>query len=371
MAKEKTYKEIVKEFRKEEKRKVKKKEMLNREFYILRSILGYQWAMFYFLLGGRQAGKSYATTNFFLGQWRKYKRPFYWLRLTENSAKKLLANNAEKLIDPDLRRKYNLDLVTNGSNVYEVIERDRKGKIIKKELMCRVLALNTFYNDKGSGFYDKDFLDDPKMFYNICLDEMNREKNEKKSFDIVYSFVNQLENLVRNTKQRIRIICIGNTLEEASDLLCAFNFLPEEFGRFKLKKKRAVIEYMEPTEKYKKMREGSVADILMPDASTFSNEIVVDKTLVCKNRLIKPSYIIKFSKSQSDWFTIWDSSIIAKYNKEKATVINMRPYLDGVFNTQIRDSIIQGFDNRGFRYKNLITFKEFQKHLELLKPRKG
>ena len=40
--------------------------------------------------------------------------------MTERQASKLLANNAEKLVDPDLRRKYKLDLVTSGGNVYDV-----------------------------------------------------------------------------------------------------------------------------------------------------------------------------------------------------------------------------------------------------------
>lgn len=47
------------------------------EWYSLRSILGYDWALFLFLLGGREAGKSYAVTNFYVGQWKKYGRPFY------------------------------------------------------------------------------------------------------------------------------------------------------------------------------------------------------------------------------------------------------------------------------------------------------
>ena len=51
---------------------------------------------------------------------------------------------------------------------------------------------------------------------------MNREKNEKRSFDILYAFTNQLENLVRSTKTRVRVICIGNTLEEASDILSGY-----------------------------------------------------------------------------------------------------------------------------------------------------
>ena len=340
------------------------------EWYSLRSILGYDWALFLFLLGGREAGKSYAVTNFYVGQWRKYGRPFYWMRLTEASQRKLLNNNAEKLIDPDLRRKYNLDLVTNGDAVYEVIKRDKKGKIVEKKLMARVMALSTFYNDKGSGLFDANFLDDPNMYYNICLDEMNREKNEKKSFDIVYAFTNQLENLVRSTKKRIRVICIGNTLEEASDLLCAFNFLPETFGRFKLKKKRAVIDYIEPSEKYLNRRKGTIADILMPDASTFTNKIETDYSLVYKGRLESPQYIIKFSKYKEDWFTVWNNNVVKKYNNERVTIIPMRPYLDELYNTQSVNNIITQFDTRSYLFHNLITFKLFQKNLELLKPRK-
>ena len=340
------------------------------EWYSLRSLLGYQWALFLMMLGGREAGKSYATTDFFCRQWRKYKRPFYWLRLTDTSQTKLLKNNAEKLIDPDLRRKYDLDLFVKGDGVYEVLARDSQGKIKKKVLMARVLALSTFYNDKGSGLFDKDFLNDPNMYYNICLDEMNREQNEKRSFDILYAFTNQLENLIRSTKTRVRVICIGNTLEEASDILCAFNFLPEEFGRFKLKKKRCVIDYIEPSEAYKKRRAGTIADILMPTASTFTNEIKTDDSLVYKGRLIKPSSVIKFARGKESWFTIWDGKCVSQYNGEKATVIAMRPYIDELFSSELRDTMFKMFDTRTFAFRNLITFKMFQKNLEILRPRR-
>lgn len=340
------------------------------EWYSIRSLLGYSWAIFYFMIGGREAGKSYATTEFFVGQWRKYHRPFYWLRLTDRTQMLLLKNKAEKLIDPDLRRKYDLDLNVRGDGVYEVLERDDKGKIKREELMCRVLALSTFYNDKGSGLFDKDFLNDPKMYYNICLDEMNREQSEKNSFDILYAFTNQLENLVRSTKQRVRVICIGNYLEEASDILCAFNFLPEKFGRFKLKKKRAVIDYILPTETYLQRRKGTIADILMPNASTFTNKGHSDYTLISKKRLVKPQAIIKFTTGEENWFTVWDNGVIARYNREKAVTIAMRPYIDELFQPKLRDNIILQFDTRSLLYKDLITFKLFQKNLELLKPRK-
>lgn len=381
MPKEKKYTKKELQLKKEiQEQKAKRKhdelmtKLRSREWYCLRSILGYSWALFLFLLGGREAGKSYAVTDFYVKQWKERGRPFVWLRLSERSAQNLLTNNAEKLIDPDIRRKYNLDLVTKGSNVYEVTKRSKadkqgKTKILEKKLMARVFAISTFYNDKGSGLFDKDFLNDPNMYYNICMDEMNREKNEKNSFDIVYSFTNQIENLIRSTKKRVRIICIGNTLEEASDLLCAFNFIPEQFGRFKLKKKRAVVEYIEPTEAYLERRKGTVADILMPNASTFTNKITTDNSLVYKGRLKKPIRIIKFSKNTDEWFTVWDKGVIAKWNKEYKPAIAMRPYQDEVYDQQLMTKIMQTFDYRSFQFKDLITFKLFQKQMNLLKPR--
>ena len=182
-------------------------------------------------------------------------------------------------------------------------DKDGKTKILVKKLMARVYALSTFYSDKGS-IFDKDFLKDPNMRYNIAIDEFERESGEKNTFDILYSLVNQLENLVRSTKDRVRVFFLGNTLEQASDILCAFNFIPEEFGIFKLKKKRCVIHNIEPSEAYKKRRKGTIADILMPQASTFTNKIDSDTTLICKKRLIEPTYVIKFTKYKENWFTV-------------------------------------------------------------------
>ena len=362
-------------------KELNKIKILENEWYNLRPILGNaNWAIFYILLGGREAGKSYSVTNFFVDQFVNKGIPFTWLRLTEKAANKLLQNNAQKLVDPDLRRKYNLDLITNGNNVYSVKRETRtvkhkdgttseETKIVERTLMARVYAISTFYNDKGS-IYDKDFLNDPNMRYNIAVDEFEREKGEKNTFDILYSLVNQLENLVRSTKERIKIFFLGNTLEDASDILCAFNFIPEEFGTYKLKKKRCVIQNIEPTDAYKKRRKGTIADILMPTASTFTNKIETDTTLITKQRLKEPTYVIKFTKDKRNWFTIWDSNVVKKYNGEKKTVIAMRPYLDEVYNPDLQKQLITLFDTRSMLFTNLITFKEYQKNIELLKPRK-
>lgn len=346
------------------------------EWYTVNSLFGNDWARFFYLLGGREAGKSYSvmkwTTN------RKLKKPddvkFYWFRLTEASQKKLLGNGANDLIDPDLKRKFNLKTATNGNTVYTYQEetyKDRNGnertrKINEKEF-CRVMACSTFYNDKGIGYFDNEY----KGEYICVLDEMNREKSEKNTFDIVYAFVNQLENVLRSTKTRVKVIMIGNTLEEASDLLSALNFIPDDFGRYKLKRKLAVVDYIKPNEKYLERRKEATANLMMGNASTFTNEIKLDRSLICSKRERKsPMYVIKFSKDQNDWFTVWNNSIISPYNREEKLVIAMRRYLDETYNQQFVDDVIERFDARAYRFTTLACFKRFQKQMKLLKPSK-
>jgi hypothetical protein len=387
-------------------------EQLSASWYKLRPILGHgNLYQFFILLGAREVGKSYSVTNFFVDQFVNKGIPFTWIRLTNKQASKLLTNNAEKLVDQDIRRKYNLDLITRASNVYAVKRRhyiDKNGKekseIIEKTLMARVMDLSTFYSDKGS-LFDKDFLNDLTMRYNVAIDEFQREVSEKNTFDIAYALVNQLENILRSTTTRTRIFFLGNSLAESSDILSLFQFIPEDFGTYKLIKnkkklvqyikekeaakgkphlerqvdnkykdvdfgKRAVIHYIPNTDTYNARRKHSIANILMPNASTFTNKVDVDNTLITKKRLVNPSYIIKFTKNQKDWFTVWDSNIITHYNGEKKPVVAMRPYLDEPFNMETQKNIITLFDTRSFMFRNLITFKQFQAALELLKPRK-
>ena len=331
----------------------------DREFYNLRSIMGNDWAMFYILIGAREAGKSYAVMDYCLRQWVEHGTPFTWIRLTSISTQKMLANNANKFVDADLVRKYNIQLRTNGMDVYD-ITRDPE----KKKPMAKVLALSEMAKEKGVALFDKDYKD----YYNIVCDEFMREPGERKLFDITYNLVGTLENLVRSRKDKVRIFMICNLLENANDVLCALNFIPEEFGRYKLKKKRAVIDYIPPSTAYLRRRKGTVSDILTPTASNFTNNLSIDRSLLCKNALVRPVAIIKFGKHDDECYTIWNDRIIAPYNKEKGPpIIAMRPYLDEVFNPELRDSVILRFDARHFYYRNLITQKRFQKDLELIK----
>ena len=329
----------------------KKKQLLEREWYSVRSLFGNTWAYTYILLGGREAGKSYSVMRQFIKDWKFKGKPFTWLRLTEASQRKLLNNNADKFIDADLRRKFDLDLTVKGMQVFD------HGKP-----MAKVLALSTFYNDKGVALFDNEY----DLGYNICLDEMNREKIERKNFDVAYAFVGQMENLVRSTKEKLRVVLIGNTLEEAGDILCLFGFVPEQFGRYKVRKKKAVIDYIPLSDAYKRRRKDAYANLLMPEDSNFTNEIKSDISHLYKGRLKKPTRVIMFDKNNK--FTVWDGNIVSEYKNEKVPIIAMRPYLDEKFIPELRDSVLELFNTRSFYFRNLITQKLFKKQLELLKP---
>lgn len=345
------------------------------EWYTVNSILGNDWARFFYLLGGREAGKSYSVMKW--ATQRKIKRPdkvkFYWFRLTETQQKALLQNNAGDLIDPDLKRKYDLKTCTKGNIVYTYKEEEyttKSGKIetrkVDQKEFCRVMACSTFYNDKGRGYFDNEYDGE----YICILDEMNRELSEKNSFDIVYAFVNQLENVLRSTKTKVKIIMIGNTLEEASDLLSALNFIPDGFGRYKLKRKLAVVDYIKPNEAYLARRKDATANLMMGNASTFTNEIELDRSLICSKRERKrPTSVIKFTKNKDTWFTVWDGKIIAPYNKEEVQEVPMTRYLDAFYSDELKNQVFQMFDARAYKFTTLACFKRFQKQLRLLKKK--
>lgn len=324
---------------------------------MLRSLLGYTWCMFFVILGGRMTGKSYALTDFLCNRKRKLGSQCknYWLRISETSTKTLLANKANKLVDPDLVRKYDLDLTTKHHDVYN-----------RGELFMTVLPLSQMGKLKGAAFYDKDYEGE----INIVLDEFQLEQGEKRtSFDVLYNFIGMVENIARTRKTKLRIFLVGNTLEEASTILKAFNFLPEKFGRFKLKRKRCIVENLEPTEEYLKDREGSAADILGGDSmSNYTNELKKDLSLINKERLAQPKYIVRFGKENFRNYIVWEGNVITKYKGQPIKkVIAMRPYLDTQYNPEGRQLVVDMFDARGYKFDTLITLSYFQDELRMLR----
>ena len=328
-------------------------------YYNPASMLGNDWAIFYVIIGGRKTGKSYSVTDFLCAQKKRLQENVknYWLRISETSTKAMLANKADKLVDPDLYRKYNLDLTTKGMDVFD-----------HKKLFMTVTPLSQFGKLKGVGFYDKDF----DGQYNLVLDEFQLEEGERRtSFDILYNFIGMCENIVRTTKRKIRVFLLGNTLEEASTILKAFNFIPEKFGRFYLKSKRCVIDNLQPTEEYLQDRKGSIADLLGGNnMSNYTNALGLDKSMLHTGRLFQPTALIKFSKSMADWYTVFDGRVIRRYRGEGVKESNttyMRPYLGGYYSLERRKMVLDMFDAKYYKFDSLISQSYFSDQLKKIR----
>ena len=350
--------QLLKKGRQEIARAQKKRSLAR--FVNLNSMLGNDWALIYGIIGGRMSGKSYSvcdrTCNLKkrLGDGCKC----YWLRISDLSTKQLLSNKADKLVDPDLKRKYQLELTTKGNVVYD------HGKTF-----AEVYPLSSFGKMKGVAFFDKDY--EGKYF--IVLDEFQLEIGEKRtSFDILYNFIGFIENIARTTKNNIEVWLLGNNLQEASEILKAFSFIPETYGRYYLKRKRCIIDYIEPSEEYLKDRKGSIADILGgSEMSNFTNEIEKDFRLISKEKLIKPQAIIKFGKNKDSWYTLWNSNLIKRYNGQNCTnVIAMRPYISQLFSMERRQNIIDMYDLEAFKYATLVDKTYFESDLKKIRTTK-
>lgn len=356
MAKQKTVKGMIND-------RVKKRansKMPKDRFYNLNSILGNTWSNFFVITGSRMTGKSYAVTEFICRQKKKKKDNVkcYWMRISETSTKAMLANKAARLVDPDLYRKYNLDLTTKGMDVFN------HGKPF-----MQVIPLSQFAKLKGVAFYDKDY----KGEYILVLDEFQLETGEKRtSFDILYNFIGMIENIARTTKTKIRVFLMANTLAEASTILKAFNFIPNTFGRFYLKSKKCVIDNLEPTDEYLQDRKGSLTSILGGDAmSNYTNDLNKDRSMLHVGRIQKITGIIKFSKDSSDWYSIFDGNVIRRWKKgegvNEAAITYMFPYLGGFYSKERRQIVIDLYDTKVWKFDSLITQSYFSEKLRFIR----
>ena len=330
--------------------------MALKKYYSLRPLLGYEWAWFYVIIGARGVGKTFSTLDFFLRKWKKEKIPFVWLRLSKVSVDNLLNNNAELFIPHELVKKYDLHLTTKGADVFDGEER-----------MARILALSEAPKHKGSAMFE---VSDGEWFH-CAVDEVEREPGERVLFDIVYNLSSLLETMCRFKTDKIRIIMTCNALKARNEVCANFNFLPEEFGIYKLKKAHAVIHYCPDSPDYREKRKNTVGGVIAGTQSNFTNKIEVDKSqLYDKHRLRHPQLIIKFDKDMRTWYVVWDGNIVCKYKGEKIkSVVAMRPRLDEIYDKKLMNNIMMIFNMRRFKYQDLSTQIMFENEIALLKPK--
>ena len=339
--------------------KKKKKELYEaKEWYTIRALLGNQWANWFIMAGARERGKTFSVQDFVLNcffnpKHKLYHVPFYWMRLNDIAIKNMLMNNAAKMFEPLLVRKYGLqDVKVKGDSIF-----------LGKLLLCRVYGLSNAYNNKGAAIFDAGTFKGA----NIIVDEVALEKGQRKTFDVVYNLKMQIENIVRSERENVRVFMMLNNTEDCPELMAMFGFIPIEFGVYKLKRKHCVVDYIPNNEAYEKRRKKALANEIDTGTGNFTNKVVRDLKLLFKGRLDKPIMTVKYSKDMSDWFTIWSGNVVCPYNNEKVPSIAMKRYIDDQFLPSARDSIIEQEDVRSFKYKDILTQSLWRKNMELIK----
>lgn len=341
-------------------------------------ILGFDWAKLFIITGDRDCGKSYSVVKWLIG--RKLKMledcKFYWLRLTQESVNSMLRNNAEKLIDPDLLRKFGLTLKVKKPNIYVCEEKEReitKGKnagntvtetnILYK--LCEVHDIGTFYNNKGSAFYDNEFNGE----YNIIFDEMNRESSERNTFDVVESLANQLENITRDTQAKVRLFMIGNNIGDASDILSALKFIPDSQGIYKLKPRKGgrrvgiVIENIIDSEEYRERRATSLMATLLGNSDD-ARRVFNMENIVRNYRHPQNPMVLDFGR---DRFA-FDNGIISMWQcyQQRTALVLARHNQKGVYNKDFRNILINLYEKRQIKFDSLSTQKTFERCMRLI-----
>lgn len=236
-------------------------------------------------------GKTFSAWNYIIKKFLKRNKKFVWLRLTDGATKQLLANGGQNLVPQELLNKYKISVTTRGTKVF-----------FNGKYAGEVLALSNSHNQKG--YYlnaeQKKKVDEAvfrqinkmsKVLSGVFLDEFNREKDEKKTFDISNAIHRQIESLVRDDK--VRWVFLGNTIDEVSDVLATIGFTPKEYGIYKIPNKHTIIEYVPDKPGFAEARKERMANVFAADSdvdmSTQLNYIVATDT----RRVLKPSEVIR------------------------------------------------------------------------------
>jgi len=342
------------------KQRLAKKELYEKkQWYTIRGLLGNHWANWFILIGARERGKSFSVQQYLLQQFfdpksKLYHVPFYWMRLNDVAIVNMKMNNGAKLFEPLLVRSYGLEKIkVKGDSVFT-----EDGL-----LLCRLYGLSTAYNNKGAALFNAaDF-----KGVNIMIDEVALEKGQKKTFDVVYNLKMNIENICRSNRENVRIFMILNNTEECPAVCAMFNFIPLDFGIYKIKSKHCVMDFIPNTEAYETRRKNALANELDNGTGNFTNKVQRDMQLLFKGRLVYPQFVIKFTKDPSDWYTLWNDNCIAAYKGEKKSGIAMKRYIDELFNPETVANIIEMNDSRAFKFKDMLVQTRFYQDLSLIK----
>lgn len=223
---------------------------------------------FRIIIGGRGAGKTFSSSKLIANLYEKVKDlpersdnvddMFIWFRLERNEVTNVKAKG--DLLDSKVIRDRKLTITFDGDYIF-----------INSRKMGVIKPLSEASKLKGTDW-------EWSRYRFVILDEFQRERRVRNTFDVVYNLRSALESMCRFSTRTFlgydypTVIMSGNTIDEATDVLYAFDFLPLKYGTYKLAKKQAIIQYVAATEDYKNMlRNNPLRVLASEDDLTFDD----------------------------------------------------------------------------------------------------
>ena len=351
-------------------------------------MMGYDKDYIHFIFAGaRGRGKSVISLDAPIASCEKYgyeNNKIFYFRLSDTSVKQMLANNADKAVDPFLIDKYNMHITRKGNIVYN------NGK-----KLMEIYSLVSAPKNKGSALYDYNFLNnrpiDPKTgkpvkrFIWLILDEFQiaegLERNSVANKSTAALFKIYTETIVRDQGfldyPAVKCIYCANNVAECSNFtteMWGYYMPPGKFGITKCRRKNAVFISVENSEEYIEKRKASIMGSItdFENDSNYSNQINMDMSMIKPRRvrIYKVTQLIKFTKNPSDWYCVYDSKYIKRYNNQIVNpniVIPMTRHLDHTFNTEKRDNIFSLYDMQHYSYCDVAALAGFRARMKELR----
>lgn len=351
------------------------------------ALMGYHGYIHNLLLGSRGRGKSVISLDAPIAAKKKYgyeNVKIFYFRLSDSSVKAMMANKAQKAIDPILIRKYDLEITTKANTVYD------HGKPL-----IEFYSLTTAGKvGKGVNLYDANYLNDRPMgkngkpikrFIYMILDEfLMADGIEKKTVgNPVDQWKIYLESILRDQERldydAVKIFYLANAVSECANFIGQlFNYIPTpgDFGIKKLTRKHCLVWNIPNSDAYLEKRKKSyTADVMnYEDDPNYTNIVMRDlDTIKPKStRIVRVTNVIMFSKYPDGWYCIYDDKYIRKYRNEqvnKSKFIAMTRHLDNNFNSDLVKNIFERYDARAFMYVDLISQASFGAKMKELKAK--
>lgn len=365
------------------KKKIKKKAELG--LYLTPNhVFSYHGITDFIYTAVRGIGKSVISVETAIILKRKYgydNVKCFYFRLTDQSIKAMLANHAEKAIDPYLIDKYKLEITSKGNKVfdhgklliefYPLVSAGSKGKGVNlydcnffnkyKENGTKTFIVTIWDEFLMAEGIEKKSVGDPVEQYKIYKEAILRDAEVIKEYDAVYNFL------------------LANNVSECAAVTGAlYNYIPnpDNHKRTKLTRRRAMFWNVPITDAYIEKRKNSYnANILDYKNDVNYANIERDLSLIKpkQTRIYKVTTVLKFDKfDKKKWFCIYDGKWIRQYRGETVSKDKYKPmkrYLDAVYSAEFVNQIFEMFDNRCFGYADLMSMALFQSQLKLLKAK--